>query len=198
MMSFCCRSWASILFYASLWSLCFHDSQLTAAFSSNTISGRTRPQDIFKKCRRCHDSISPVRSLNSDTLLEECLSVAVDAAQRAGEIIRSYDQGAAVVNHKANSRDLLTVVDPLCEKVRKYIDGDICISHPFFRSSKRRSKRDFRPIAFWAKKMLRPGLRRAPVRYRLNWQSKRRWTPCYGSWIVRAFIPTFRSSHNSY
>jgi hypothetical protein len=50
-------------------------------------------------------------------LLDDFLAVAVDAARKAGAIISSHHQGVAVVDHKANSRDLLTVVDPLCEKV---------------------------------------------------------------------------------
>jgi hypothetical protein len=55
----------------------------------------------------------------TDVLLwRDFLAVAVRAAQRAGDIIVAHEQGAAVLQHKANSRDLLTLIDQQCEKVR--------------------------------------------------------------------------------
>ena len=53
----------------------------------------------------------------SDNELQQILQVAMDASQKAGEIILQYANGADVVETKSNSRDLLTLVDPLCEKV---------------------------------------------------------------------------------
>jgi hypothetical protein len=66
-------------------------------------------------------------SAQPDTVLwREFLEVAVRAAQRAGDIIVAHDQGAAVVHHKANSRDLLTLIDPQCEKVRMAVVVLLC------------------------------------------------------------------------
>lgn len=50
-------------------------------------------------------------------LLDEVLSVAIDASKKAGGIILGNAGGAEVTSSKANSRDLLTMIDPLCEKV---------------------------------------------------------------------------------
>ena len=50
-------------------------------------------------------------------LLNQILQVAIDASKKAGEIIRGNASGAEVTERKANSRDLLTLIDPLCEKV---------------------------------------------------------------------------------
>jgi len=55
----------------------------------------------------------------TDDDLQSLLSVAVDASKKAGEIILGNAGGAEVMECKANSRDLLTLVDPLCEKVRR-------------------------------------------------------------------------------
>jgi myo-inositol-1(or 4)-monophosphatase len=48
--------------------------------------------------------------------LDKVLEVAVDAAKKAGDIIMGNAGGAEVTERKANSRDLLTLIDPLCEK----------------------------------------------------------------------------------
>lgn len=50
-------------------------------------------------------------------LLNQILQVAIDASKQAGEIILGHAGGAEVTERKANSRDLLTWIDPLCEKV---------------------------------------------------------------------------------
>ncbi|KAL7517384.1 hypothetical protein ACHAWX_002334 [Stephanocyclus meneghinianus] len=52
----------------------------------------------------------------SEEHLESLLSVAIAASKKAGEIILGNAGGAEVTERKANSRDLLTLVDPLCEK----------------------------------------------------------------------------------
>lgn len=44
------------------------------------------------------------------------LNVAVDASKKAGAIIMEHAGGATVERSKANERDLLTLVDTLCEK----------------------------------------------------------------------------------
>lgn len=53
--------------------------------------------------------------VDRDTL-DEVLQVAIDAAKKAGDIILGHAGGAEVMKSKANSRDLLTMIDPLCEK----------------------------------------------------------------------------------
>lgn len=50
-------------------------------------------------------------------VLDQILKVAIDASKKAGDIIVGNAGGAEVTEHKANSRDLLTLIDPLCEKV---------------------------------------------------------------------------------
>ena len=50
-------------------------------------------------------------------LLDKVLEVAIDASKKAGVIIMGNATGAEVTKLKANSRDLLTLIDPLCEKV---------------------------------------------------------------------------------
>jgi hypothetical protein len=52
-----------------------------------------------------------------DALLDQIMSVAIDASKKAGDIIMGNAGGAEVTNRKANSRDLLTLIDPMCEKV---------------------------------------------------------------------------------
>lgn len=54
---------------------------------------------------------------DDDPLLDQILQVAIDASKKAGDIILGNAGGAAVTERKANSRDLLTLIDPLCEKV---------------------------------------------------------------------------------
>ena len=75
-------------------------------------------------------------SNNSDTvpselLLEEVLRVAIDASKKAGEIILGNAGGAEVTQRKANSRDLLTLIDPLCEKTIKTTILDAFPNHAF-------------------------------------------------------------------
>lgn len=52
----------------------------------------------------------------SRDVLDQVLEVAKDAARKAGEIIVGNAGGAVVTERKANSRDLLTLIDPLCER----------------------------------------------------------------------------------
>jgi myo-inositol-1(or 4)-monophosphatase len=57
---------------------------------------------------------SPVPHVE-ETLLDEVLIVAIRAAKKAGDIILGHADGAEVATSKANSRDLLTQIDSLCE-----------------------------------------------------------------------------------
>jgi hypothetical protein len=56
--------------------------------------------------------------LVNDKLLSQVLEVAIDASKKAGDIIIGNAGPTEVTQRKANSRDLLTLIDPLCEKVR--------------------------------------------------------------------------------
>jgi myo-inositol-1(or 4)-monophosphatase len=58
---------------------------------------------------------APIDELTDD-LLQQVLAVAVQASKEAGEIILGNAGGAEITKAKANSRDLLTLIDPLCEK----------------------------------------------------------------------------------
>jgi hypothetical protein len=66
--------------------------------------------------------------------LQQVLDVAIDASRKAGEIILGNAGGAEVTKSKANSRDLLTLIDPLCEKVRVGLQENLnmCAYHVIF------------------------------------------------------------------
>ena len=51
--------------------------------------------------------------------LQSILDIATAAAKKAGEIIVQNSSGADVTKTKANSKDLLTMIDPMCEKIIK-------------------------------------------------------------------------------
>lgn len=53
----------------------------------------------------------------SADMLDQILEVAIIASKKAGDIIIGNAGGAEITQRKANSRDLLTLIDPLCEKV---------------------------------------------------------------------------------
>jgi hypothetical protein len=55
---------------------------------------------------------------NNPEFLDQVLQVAIEASKKAGDLILGNAGGAKVTERKANSRDLLTLIDPLCEKVR--------------------------------------------------------------------------------
>ena len=66
--------------------------------------------------------------LPSDETLHSLLNIATKAAKLAGEIILGNAGGADVLETKASSRDLLTLIDPLCEKVSYFMcmSGGMC------------------------------------------------------------------------
>jgi hypothetical protein len=75
-------------------------------------------------CRRCV-SLTPMLlaasgSTDMPTIeqFDQVLQVAIQAAKSAGKIIMKNAEGSDVVEKKASSRDLLTLIDPLCEQVR--------------------------------------------------------------------------------
>jgi len=57
------------------------------------------------------------KALQDDTVIDEILRVAIEASKVAGSIIKKNSDGATVVEKKSTSRDLLTLIDPQCEKV---------------------------------------------------------------------------------
>jgi len=59
-------------------------------------------------------------TLPDDHALQDVLQVAIQASKKAGSIILKHAEGADVVETKSTNRDLLTIVDPLCEKVRSW------------------------------------------------------------------------------
>jgi len=74
---------------------------------------------------------SPSAATLDDALLDQVLNVAMDASKKAGEIIIGNAGGAEVTQCKANSRDLLTLIDPLCEKTIKETVLESFPSHDF-------------------------------------------------------------------
>ncbi|EJK58629.1 hypothetical protein THAOC_21233 [Thalassiosira oceanica] len=55
-------------------------------------------------------------SLPPEETLDALLAVAIEASKLAGDIIIGNKSGAEVTKTKANPKDLLTEIDPLCEK----------------------------------------------------------------------------------
>jgi myo-inositol-1(or 4)-monophosphatase len=66
------------------------------------------------------DVLASSTALPDQETLSKVLQVAVEASKKAGDIILGNAGGAEITNRKANSRDLLTLIDPLCEKVSNY------------------------------------------------------------------------------
>jgi hypothetical protein len=64
-----------------------------------------------------------------DKILSQILEVAIDASKKAGDIIVGNAGPTEITQRKANSRDLLTLIDPLCEKVR-FVSDQLCPPFP--------------------------------------------------------------------
>ena len=71
-----------------------------------------------------------IDSVDPETLAA-VLDVAIEAARKAGDIILGNAGGADVTERKANSRDLLTLIDPLCEQTIRTTILDRFPSHDF-------------------------------------------------------------------
>lgn len=67
----------------------------------------------------------------SEADLDAILEVAIDASKKAGEIIIGNSGPTEVTKTKANSKDLLTLIDPLCEKTIKETVVATFPSHDF-------------------------------------------------------------------
>jgi len=68
--------------------------------------------------------------LDQETL-SALLEVAVDAARQAGGIIKENADRTTIERSKANSRDLLTLIDPLCEQTIQDVISATFPSHRF-------------------------------------------------------------------
>ncbi|KAL3934953.1 MAG: hypothetical protein SGBAC_009430 [Bacillariaceae sp.] len=69
-------------------------------------------------------TFSDTASNLDDVVLDSILQTAIDASKEAASIIRENAGGSTVVEKKSTSRDLLTLIDPLCEKaIREKIAG---------------------------------------------------------------------------
>jgi Archaeal fructose-1,6-bisphosphatase and related enzymes of inositol monophosphatase family len=82
--------------------------------------------------RSSHTNLSSSSSPLAESDLKSILSVATAAAKKAGEIIVSNAGGADVTKTKANPRDLLTMIDPLCEKAIRETVLEVFPSHDFW------------------------------------------------------------------
>jgi myo-inositol-1(or 4)-monophosphatase len=71
---------------------------------------------VIPSLRSQHFSPVAMSAAMSDEMLDRVLETAIIASKKAGDIILGNAGGAEVMERKANSRDLLTLVDPLCEK----------------------------------------------------------------------------------
>ena len=79
----------------------------------------TTPQFVTSRKTMTSSNTKDHPSNNHDVLLLDLvLQVAIEASKKAGDIIVGNAGGAEVTERKANSRDLLTLIDPMCEKVR--------------------------------------------------------------------------------
>mmetsp|Transcript_8243 Transcript_8243/g.12633 ORF Transcript_8243/g.12633 Transcript_8243/m.12633 type:complete len:330 (-) Transcript_8243:161-1150(-) len=87
------------------------------------------PHNRSKKIRM--SSVAMDIEIPPKEALEEVLNVAIQASKAAGDIIVGNAGGAEVMNIKANSRDLLTLIDPLCEKTIREIVLDNFPTHNF-------------------------------------------------------------------
>ena len=109
-----------------------HDLQLLAVSSFSTVNvGIRRPSGVVGVVSRRSDRNAGVRFLSSslsttpespppgdvpdEADLTVILAVAERAARQAGRLIRDHAGGAAISDTKANSKDLLTRIDSLCE-----------------------------------------------------------------------------------
>ena len=125
-----------MVWHVVLWILLFavflgcHDLPLLAVSSFSTVNvGIRRPSNVGVVSRRS-DRNAGVRFLSSSSTtpaspppgdvpdgadLTALLAVAERAARQAGQLIRDHAGGAAISDTKANSKDLLTRIDSLCE-----------------------------------------------------------------------------------
>ena len=76
-------------------------------------------------------ALSRKQMSDKDDLIHQVLQVAILASKKAGDIIVGNAGGVEVTERKANSRDLLTLIDPLCEKTIKETVLAVFPNHDF-------------------------------------------------------------------
>ncbi|KAL7539170.1 hypothetical protein ACHAWF_006319 [Thalassiosira exigua] len=93
----------------------------------------SRADEVNKAATASSTSSSAETSvkLPPDDVLDALLDVATRASVLAGDIILGNAGGADVLKSKANSRDLLTLIDPLCEKTIRETVLDRFPDHDF-------------------------------------------------------------------
>ncbi|CAJ1958638.1 unnamed protein product [Cylindrotheca closterium] len=87
---------------------------LSLPVSLSFVTSRTR--GISSSSQRTTILPGTAASNLDDAVLDSILETAVDASKAAASIIRENADGSAVVEKKSTTRDLLTLIDPLCEK----------------------------------------------------------------------------------
>lgn len=103
--------------------------------TSPLTTATTRAAYILYESKKQHGDVISSNGVNDDVvhseLLEEVLAVAIEASKNAGEIIMGNAGGAEVTQRKANSRDLLTLIDPLCEQAIRATILNVFPDHDF-------------------------------------------------------------------
>ena len=95
-----------------------YDYKIRSSSSPKRTARETLSTPVVSSRSSMSSSANNESELPDDATLTSLLDVAIRASKQAGEIILGNAGGADVLKSKANSRDLLTLVDPLCEKVR--------------------------------------------------------------------------------
>lgn len=76
-----------------------------------------------------------IPSYLDDATMAGLMDVAIDASRKAGDIISQYSYGVQVQRSKANARDLVTLIDPICEKVNIPVSSSEATTHVAYRMS---------------------------------------------------------------
>jgi myo-inositol-1(or 4)-monophosphatase len=103
---------------------------LLVLHSSSSVVSFQPPHSILQRGVR-RNSWSMSNTSEDPALLDQILQVAVEAAKKAGSIILDNSGGSQVTQRKANSRDLLTLIDPLCERAIRETVSAAFPSHEF-------------------------------------------------------------------
>lgn len=102
--------------------------QLTTSLSLK--SGFVR-QQVTSYTTSLKDSVGTNEGLPDESTLNEVLKVAIEASKAACAIIKENADGTSEVEKKSTGRDLLTVVDPMCEKAIKQAITETYPNHEF-------------------------------------------------------------------
>ena len=120
-----CRFMVGVLILLCTVELC-HSFTVSLSHSVGQSHGMTT--SLCSKVVGVDSDIGPPSSLPDPDVLDNVLQVAIEASKKAADIIVGNAGGVEVMERKANSRDLLTLIDPMCEKVR---DSRFCFSPMF-------------------------------------------------------------------